>query len=141
MSINNNTDSNGGNVTDHIIPETATTTTDGTPIQQDPGLAKAQPEPSEFPPGTFDKFIRVDANINMRCQVCGYTKMVTQPLLLNETRRGTGYIMPQNCQQCEKAARTQHGERIGIMLFITSIEIKQVPNPDQPKPVEKFIGG
>lgn len=106
------------------------------PIQQDP--AKMPLEASEFPPGTFDNHLKVNAIVNMRCPVCNKTKQVTQRLQLNETRAGTGYIMPQNCLDCEKAARVNQGERQTQMLFITSVELRTKENPNK---LPKFIGG
>lgn len=106
--------------------------------QQDP--ARTPPEKSEFPPGTFNKYILVDAVVNMRCPVDGSTKIVTQPIKLNETRQGTGYIMPQNCEHCEEANRNK-GERVNQMLMITSVELKMQNGGMAFRETEEFIGG
>lgn len=106
--------------------------------QQDPALTP--PEKSEFPPGTFNKYLVVDAIVNMRCPVDGSTMIVTQPIKLNETRQGTGYIMPQNCAQCEEANRNK-GERVNQMLMITSVELKLMNGGMAFRETEEFIGG
>lgn len=108
--------------------------------QQDPGKTNTPPEKSEFPPGTFSNYVNVDAIVNMRCPLCNQTQVVTQALKLNETRQGTGYIMPQNCLDCEKRSREEQGERKTQMLMITSVELKLKESPNLAK-IPKFDGG
>lgn len=91
------------------------------PNMQDPALTPA--EKSEFPPGTFDKFITVNAYINMRCQECKHEMKVTQLIKLNQTRHGIGNIMPQNCSVCEETNRNK-ANPVNRMLTITSIDLK-----------------
>lgn len=85
---------------------------------QDPALEK-----TEFPPGTFDKFIQVQATVNMKCPVCKAEMHVLQPIKLNETRHGQGNIMPQNCSQCEEGNRYK-ANPVNQMLMITSVDLK-----------------